>query len=721
MKAVDLFDTHKTFRAKSDMNSEKLSAGALKTLISLFISLTFSFASAELPKAEFLSNLPIQGSQIGNSDTDKIKVAAFDADWTLRRSRHPKEHYPRTVEDQIIFNDAVQKIRELNQRGYLVVVFSNQTGAWLPKEIQNRKEIFSGMIQDFATQGARIDYYDFASVWEPWNQKPRAGLFNKLAHKLAKKNLVVDHTQSFYVGDSGYKKGDKRPWKFSKHILNHDNYDREFARQSGISFYLADSFFDRTPTAPNETPPAVLEKIRSEYQVLEKRWVTRIENLENQIQKETVYLSNAGNKPLDLSKMDLKHLSNLNDQLNVQELKALIELTLKDAEFFLEVTRSQSSRKQFQSTQRIYMEVVVAANDYFEKETFYGQNNDNERFNAFRSYLKKYSLWLNHVEKNKLTSTESLLQLYDLKKAIASISQLTRIGWATFRPAIKLLHAIFFRPTTPNGQTPITTETMNLFEQWGKASGLKIETEGLDRIPKTKPGEVNLYLPNHFDANLDFHVLSALGIKDYVTFGALNIEGTKVFSFAMQKRTKFIINQILKNDHFFLLGQGIDAGTRLIEALKKGKSQNFLLFSQGLVSLGLRESLPIRDGLTQLITRLQAEGLKINLVPIAMPNNARTLPMKDPMILKSDESKPLKLIVGEPILNGELLQLKENQQLSSLSVWLRAWWLTQMKTDNSFVVGVKKWKGTLKDLQERRWLTISPAAEPTGSCRMVFH
>ncbi|MCB9073759.1 MAG: HAD-IIIA family hydrolase [Bdellovibrionaceae bacterium] len=211
---------------------------SLMTLISfLFISLA---QAEDLQRREFLTQDLLQQNGM-------IKVAFFDADSTLRVS---KSGLPSAngAYDYIILPGVAEKIHELNQEHFLVVIISNQAG--IPKYItlDQANAALSNMIQDLRRLGAQVDYYDFAEL-DNEDRKPGIGMAVRLEELLEKRGLQIDKRRSYMVGDSAYLKakpgkdipGEIRP--DGRPGFNFSNSDRLFAENYGIAFFEPQYFF----------------------------------------------------------------------------------------------------------------------------------------------------------------------------------------------------------------------------------------------------------------------------------------------------------------------------------------------------------------------------------------------------------------------------------------------------------------------------------------------
>jgi DNA 3'-phosphatase len=207
----------------------------------------------------------------------KVKVAFFDADSTLRKSKSGKfiVGEPSDVE---ILSGVVEKIKELNAQGYLIAVVSNQGG--VPKQVsyENADQTLLATLQMIRDQGAVIHYYDFAEGKNE-NRKPGTGMAKNLQRVLDMdfpEGVKIDYAQSFMVGDAAYKKGELRPDGTKGNDFS--NSDRLFAEAIKVPFEEARYFFgwkkkkvakvtneevvkeEPNPVVKEEPAPTALEK-----------------------------------------------------------------------------------------------------------------------------------------------------------------------------------------------------------------------------------------------------------------------------------------------------------------------------------------------------------------------------------------------------------------------------------------------------------------------------
>ncbi|SHK55659.1 D-glycero-D-manno-heptose 1,7-bisphosphate phosphatase [Selenomonas ruminantium] len=136
--------------------------------------------------------------------TNKAKAVFFDRDGTL----NVDTEYLHRTEDFIWIEDAREAIKYVNDRGYLAILATNQSGVargYYPEE--DVKIIYDWMNQDLAKIGAHLDalYYCPHHPQGPLPayrkvctcRKPDTGMIDE-----ACKRFHIDRSQSYFVGDS---------------------------------------------------------------------------------------------------------------------------------------------------------------------------------------------------------------------------------------------------------------------------------------------------------------------------------------------------------------------------------------------------------------------------------------------------------------------------------------------------------------------------------------
>ncbi len=166
-------------------------------------------------------------------DTEKVKVAFFDADSTLRVAKNytVSANGPTDVN---ILPFVGPKLGELNAQGYLVAIVSNQGGITsTPPAI--KEEVAAAALMHTAGQigllGGRVDWVTYAPGKDEL-RKPDIGMAKQLfdAVKLKCKK-DVDLSASLMVGDSGYLRGKDGPHPDGRPADDFSNADRGFAEK----------------------------------------------------------------------------------------------------------------------------------------------------------------------------------------------------------------------------------------------------------------------------------------------------------------------------------------------------------------------------------------------------------------------------------------------------------------------------------------------------------
>jgi len=143
----------------------------------------------------------------------KAKIASFDYDWTLVCPKDGKT-FPSNVEDwQWLYPNIPDELKRLNEEGFSVVIFTNQSKDWKVTQIQS------------VAQSLEIPIF-IVLAREKCDYKPNPILYDVLVG-----NAKVSKEQSFFVGDALGRKGD---WADS---------DKVFAQNIGLKCYSPEEMF----------------------------------------------------------------------------------------------------------------------------------------------------------------------------------------------------------------------------------------------------------------------------------------------------------------------------------------------------------------------------------------------------------------------------------------------------------------------------------------------
>ena len=158
-----------------------------------------------------------------NNDTDYCnKIAGFDLDWTLIKTKSGKT-FPINKDDwTLLYNNVKEKLESL--KDFIIVIFSNQMG--ISKGKTTKEELINKINNIY--KELNIPFIFICSTEEDKYRKPMIGLFEEI-QKIIKKNIITN--ESYYVGDMAGRKNDK------------EDTDRKFAINLNFAFYTPEEYF----------------------------------------------------------------------------------------------------------------------------------------------------------------------------------------------------------------------------------------------------------------------------------------------------------------------------------------------------------------------------------------------------------------------------------------------------------------------------------------------
>jgi bifunctional polynucleotide phosphatase/kinase len=163
-----------------------------------------------------------------NINKQNSKILAFDLDHTLIKPK--RTVFPRDIDDWVyVFENVKIKLKEYHNKGYNIVVFSNQGG------FDKKREIILGRIERFLIDNSEIPISVFISTSNDLYRKPNLGMWDY--YKQQKSDLNLE--ESMFVGDASgrvFKKNLKLKNDFS-------SSDIKFAHNIGIKFLTPEEFF----------------------------------------------------------------------------------------------------------------------------------------------------------------------------------------------------------------------------------------------------------------------------------------------------------------------------------------------------------------------------------------------------------------------------------------------------------------------------------------------
>ncbi|XP_061716066.1 uncharacterized protein F21D5.5 isoform X1 [Cydia pomonella] len=162
------------------------------------------------------------------------KIAAFDMDGTLIKTKSGKVHPVDTNDWQIAFPPVSQKLKDLFAKNYKVIILSNQA------PIGNGRvkiEDFKKKIENIV---AKIDVpiQAFIATGKGFYRKPTTGMWTFLVEK-KNDGLEVNMDKSFYCGDAAGRVANWAPGKKKDHSMA----DKLMAENLGLKFYTPEQYF----------------------------------------------------------------------------------------------------------------------------------------------------------------------------------------------------------------------------------------------------------------------------------------------------------------------------------------------------------------------------------------------------------------------------------------------------------------------------------------------
>ena len=143
------------------------------------------------------------------------KLALFDLDGTLITTAS-KKRFPLHTRDYQFLPNRMNKLTQLHQEGYSIVIITNQAYKdW--SETIGRLE---AVIKEFT-----IPIALYAALVKDWYRKPHSTILDNYFP-------LIDKQKSFYVGDAAGRPND------------HSEVDRSFAYNCGLAFHTSEQFFE---------------------------------------------------------------------------------------------------------------------------------------------------------------------------------------------------------------------------------------------------------------------------------------------------------------------------------------------------------------------------------------------------------------------------------------------------------------------------------------------
>lgn len=184
-----------------------------------------------------------------------VKIAAFDLDSTLITTKSGLQ-FSKGPEDWQWWHSCVpEKLKQLSEAGYAVVIISNQSRVVLkpePKRAGDMKSLmnFKGKISAILNV-LELPISVYAATQHDLCRKPRIGMWNQLVQDYGLDQPAdVDLERCFFVGDAAGREGNKA----AKIRKDHSCCDRDWAANIGIPFYTPEEYFLNEAAKPVVRP-----------------------------------------------------------------------------------------------------------------------------------------------------------------------------------------------------------------------------------------------------------------------------------------------------------------------------------------------------------------------------------------------------------------------------------------------------------------------------------
>ncbi|XP_038209815.1 uncharacterized protein F21D5.5 isoform X2 [Zerene cesonia] len=185
------------------------------------------------------------------------KIAAFDMDGTLIKTKSGKVHPVDTNDWQIIFPCVPHKLAEKHKDGYKIVLLSNQSPIGSGRvKIEDFKKKIEGVV-------AKLDVpaQVYIATGKGFFRKPATGMWDVLAEQ-KNDSVPIDMQASFYCGDAAGRNANWAPGKKKDHSMA----DILLAENLGLKFFTPEQFFlgHSISNVPMSRPEFIPKDVKSE-------------------------------------------------------------------------------------------------------------------------------------------------------------------------------------------------------------------------------------------------------------------------------------------------------------------------------------------------------------------------------------------------------------------------------------------------------------------------
>jgi bifunctional polynucleotide phosphatase/kinase len=162
-------------------------------------------------------------------------IAAFDLDHTIIKPKSGKV-FPTSIDDWI-FAYKMDKIVEYSNKGYKIVIFTNQKGSFEGKGGMTFSQFKTRWFTIF--ESLNVPAYIIVSTQDDFNRKPATRMWYFMK-SILNGDVKINRKDCFYVGDAAGRPKD------------HNDCDIKFAINIGISFMTPEEFFEDSKEYPFE-------------------------------------------------------------------------------------------------------------------------------------------------------------------------------------------------------------------------------------------------------------------------------------------------------------------------------------------------------------------------------------------------------------------------------------------------------------------------------------
>lgn len=204
---------------------------SLKTEVNSEVSLDIKAAMEDLWEDVNQGELYVFTSKGVKSSS---KIAAFDMDGTLIKTKSGKVHPVDTFDWQIAFPTVEKKLKEHLNDGYKLVILSNQAPIGNGRvKIEDFKKKIEAIVKKLD-----VPFQVYIATGKGFYRKPTTGMWTVLSEQ-KNDGIEIDMAESFYCGDAAGRLANWAPGKKKDHSMA----DKLMAENLNLRFYTPEQFF----------------------------------------------------------------------------------------------------------------------------------------------------------------------------------------------------------------------------------------------------------------------------------------------------------------------------------------------------------------------------------------------------------------------------------------------------------------------------------------------